>query len=549
MVFLILLLTKFFELCIIVYESFNEERAMNRTHWIFTLGVVFFVLPLTVTAQPAYQFLPDVRVNSDPVSTYYHTTGFTNGHSIGSYQGAPFVLWAGDQEDGIHPHIYLSKSTDGGGTFLPPVRVDRSGGIYSARYPSLLIDTTGVIYAAWMDSSTSIDHLYVARSTDGGGSFTLPVRADSNGGLNPQLPALAVNSRGTLYVTWSGWQDSSRTASNIYLAKSTDGGLTFSPAALVDSTLNLRATASNIAADTAGTLFLVWRDNRSGSSYYHVYFCKSTDGGNTFTPAVEVDLPGPYSGTFPSLAVDRTGQYIYCAYKERDTGIHHIYLSKSSDGGLSFGGRIQTDSTGESDTPNLAFREPDRLYLIWKDTRGGGFGDAYFSYSTDQGANFSPEQRVNTPPISGVLYPHVTFGPGDTVYTCWTDLRNSSSYPDIYFAKGIPDPTGANEEDSEMKSVELEIQGPFPNPITDRLQIHFTRRTEGLVSLSIYDLQGRNVWQTSALCKPGTPYRFTWLFESSKEHKASSGIYFLRWQTFGSQASSKRGVMKFIIVK
>jgi hypothetical protein len=518
-------------------------------HRNFVLVAAFFVLPLSAPAQQPYQFLPDVRVNDDPVSTYYHNTGFTNGHSIGLYQGVPFVLWTGEQEDGIHPHIYLSKSTDRGGTFLPPVRVDRSVGIYSGRYPSLLIDTTGVIYAAWMDSSTSIDHLYVARSTDGGGSFTLPVRADSNGGLNPQLPALAVNSRGTLYVTWSGWQDSLYTATNIYLSRSTDGGATFNRAIRVDSTLNLRAAASSIGVDSVGTVFLAWRDNRSGSSYYHVYFCKSTDGGNTFSQVVEVDLPGPYSGTFPSLVVDRSGRDIWCAYKERDTGIHHIYVSRSTDGGQSFGGRIQTDSTGESDTPNLAFREPDRLYLIWKDTRGGGFGDAYFSYSTDKGAAFSTEQRVNTPPISGILYPHVTVGPGDTVYTCWTDLRNSSSYPDIYFAKGIPNPNGVSREGSVTKGDELGIQGPFPNPAKDGVRFSITSRSNNLLSLSIYDIQGKCVWQTSAVCKPGIPFSITWSAKGSDGRRATAGVYFLRWKTSGPQGNPKGGVKKFIVVK
>jgi hypothetical protein len=378
-------------------------------------------------------------------------------------------------------------------------------------------------------------------------SFTPAARVDSTGGVTPQLPDLALGPSGTLYCTWSAWQDTLFTASNVYLAKSTDGGLTFSPAVLVDSTLNLRATASNVAVDSSGTVFLAWRDNRSGS-YYHVYFCKSTDGGNTFTPPVEVDIPGP-TGTFPSLAVSRSGQLIYCAYKQRDTGIHHIYVSRSTDGGQSFGGRIQTDSTGESDAPNLAFREPDHVFLIWKDTRGGGWGDCYFSYSTDGGVSYSLGQRVNSLSLSGCEYPHLAFGPGDTIYACWTDRRNGSSYPDIYFAKGIPNPNGVSREGSVTKGDELGIQGPFPNPAKDGVRFSITSRSNNLLSLSIYDIQGKCVWQTSAVCKPGIPFSITWSAKGSDGRRATAGVYFLRWKTSGPQGNPKGGVKKFIVVK
>ncbi len=91
------------------------------------------------------------------------------------YHGTIYVSW-GDQRNGANDtDIWLRKSTDGGQTWSEPVRVNNDDGTAQQFLHWMTIDqTTGILYAVFYDRrdhNNNLTDVYLARSTDGGETF------------------------------------------------------------------------------------------------------------------------------------------------------------------------------------------------------------------------------------------------------------------------------------------------------------------------------------------------------------------------------------------
>ncbi|MCW8804806.1 MAG: T9SS type A sorting domain-containing protein [Ignavibacteriaceae bacterium] len=95
--------------------------------------------------------------------------------SNSSNRGTVYIIWA-DQRNGItNTDIFLIKSTDHGSTWSNVKRVNDDNTYRPQFYPWMSIDPiTGIMYIVYYDRRSTIStmtEVYVARSTDGGESF------------------------------------------------------------------------------------------------------------------------------------------------------------------------------------------------------------------------------------------------------------------------------------------------------------------------------------------------------------------------------------------
>ncbi len=198
------------------------------------------------------------------------------------------------------------------------------------------------LWVAWVDSkeggstreahdhskdTEALRRVLIARSVDGGKSFAAPVTVaeDEPGGLatirsHSGGPAqVALGPAGELYVLWAvnGAADAISGITSLYLARSDDGGATFSAPTRISTDL---ASASvdyhNLMVDGAGKVtigFLDFRneyDDDDASAAVEVRTVQSTDGRRSFSPreklaelaceCCRVSLPGPGSELLPA---------------------------------------------------------------------------------------------------------------------------------------------------------------------------------------------------------------------------------------------------------
>src|SRR5206468_7850646 len=121
---------------------------------------------------------------------------------------------------------------------------------------------------------------------------------------------------------------------NIFYARSEDGGASFSPnRQLDDSKLGFdanRDTPTNqwhpSLVDVRGNLFVAWQDNRLGNN--DIFFTTSEDGGNSFKPSERVDDTGGgvSEQTAPRIAWAR--QRCFVVWEDNRTGTSDIYLGR-----------------------------------------------------------------------------------------------------------------------------------------------------------------------------------------------------------------------------
>ncbi|HEY0555903.1 MAG TPA: Ig-like domain-containing protein, partial [Thermoanaerobaculia bacterium] len=202
------------------------------------------------------------------------------------------------------------KSTNGGVSFGTPVRIATGFGSFqyaipadASRQPLIYISggayrtsTKNNVYAAWNDlsgdtgctsgagpgtnaASTCKSRIFFARSTDGGATWSAPVKINNQSGLNDQFNQWLVvdetNGKiALMYYDTVG--DSTRKSVNVYYQSSTDDGVTWSaPFKVTTATTNettAGADSGNQFGDYTnldginGTFFPSWTDRRSGAS-------------------------------------------------------------------------------------------------------------------------------------------------------------------------------------------------------------------------------------------------------------------------------------------
>ena len=212
-----------------------------------------------------------------------------------------FDKYASKDLEKDHSRILFSQSTDGGKSWSESVPLsqfegncldddDTTEGAVPAYGPN------GEIYVAWSYK----EKIWFDRSTDGGRTWLDKdvVAAEQPGGWSIDIPGInrsnvmpvlvcdlsASPRRGTLYLCW-GDQRNGAEDTDIFIAKSLDGGLTWStPARVNDDKKGRQQFLPWLAIDqVTGHLYTVFYDRRNYTDEQtDVYAGVSRDGGNSF---------------------------------------------------------------------------------------------------------------------------------------------------------------------------------------------------------------------------------------------------------------------------
>jgi hypothetical protein len=326
--------------------------------------------------------------------------------SLAIYEDNPYLAYV-DWTLGAHD-IYFTHSTDGGESFLPSLLVGKSDG-----YTKMALDQEGNpfivcrTYYCFPAPEEVISYLNVYRSTDGGESFVGPVIAD-NLPYYFRFIHLAIDSLGNPHIAWgvgSWWE-----TSYLYYVRSTDRGESFLPSFRLDDDTGGN---SDLDLQIAGweDPCVVWSGVYGGQG--GLYFSRSTDGGESFLPQVLVDTSSSGKDN-PSMQIDPQGNP-FVAWTDSRCGIYFTY---STDGGTTFlpGGSV--DSTGHSqDSPTLGLAPvATTVHLAWKDSRQDD-GDIYYTYGSLAGINEEMLPSGMTGSVSMRAFPNPFYGGATIVLT------------------------------------------------------------------------------------------------------------------------------------
>jgi hypothetical protein len=276
------------------------------------------------------------------------------------------------------------------------VRVD-GGNDSSGKWRPAIAAAGRFVYVAWIDERDTspegipFEHVYVARSRNGGREFEPARRIDVGGPVplsakldNKWAPAITAYRRNVLIA----WTDFRNYNWDIFAVTSSDRGETFLPNVRVDDFVpeieRLHHNPAVTIAQRSGRHLVSWTDLRAREPDTNIFFAASPDGvsysANQQLDRSQVgfdpDTDTPSNQWSPQLAA--RGDDVCAAWQDNRLGNNDIFFAASNDGGLSFDADERVDDTGTGPSnqynPDVAassIRRTTVCYVAWEDTRDG----------------------------------------------------------------------------------------------------------------------------------------------------------------------------------
>jgi hypothetical protein len=265
--------------------------------------------------------------------------------------------------------IFIRRSLDGGQTWEPEaitvIAHDSTPGIPFEDKPWVVADPAGThagnLYIGWTQFTLAASDLLFSRSTDGGLTWSKPIKLSSVSGLprddNGDLQGFhAVTAPdGTLYTIWAD-------GDGILMAVSHDGGATFTkerrifrtgPSYFGISGVSRSNGFPQIGLDSkTGRLHVAWSDYSNGDT--DVFAASSDDHGKSWSAPVRVNNDALHNGSdqfFQWMSVDPVSGAVSLLFYDRrdDNRKTSVTLARSTDGGKTFNNYALDKETFEAE--------------------------------------------------------------------------------------------------------------------------------------------------------------------------------------------------------
>jgi hypothetical protein len=225
-----------------------------------------------------------------------------------------YVVWR-DNTPG-NDEVFFALSTTNGTSFASTVNLSNNPG--ESFNPAITVSGTNV-YVAWPDSTSGNFEILFRASTNGGTSFTpllsQPATNLSNNPGGSIEPQLAASGNGICVA----WRDSTLGNSQIFFRSSTNNGATFTP---VVNLSNDAGTAYNARLAMMNTdVYVVWADTTPGVE--DVFLASSTDGGLSFGSPTNISNNSGFSLN-PELAA--TNVSVYVVWQDDTPGNYDVFF-------------------------------------------------------------------------------------------------------------------------------------------------------------------------------------------------------------------------------
>lgn len=329
--------------------------------------------------------------------------------------------------------IFMLRSIDYGDTWSVPEPLNTTGADEECGPPAVVWLGGSEWLASWSlrPQSGEFDRdIMFVRSVDDGETWTAPARLDpasSSDGLRNDIHVRLAASGDNVVAVWeSAPLNTSISGSDIYFARSSDAGATWSAPAVLNSTAvaqpGIVDVFPTIGVDADGNWMCVWTtsdDNSSQSNPYEIMFSRSTNNGVDWSAAqilVEDSIMRGYNSATPvGLASNGDGGWIVVWGGELfvpppQGNDVDILFSRSADGGATWSNPLPLNSyfalddfpvNANDEQPKIAWDGQDGLLVAWRSDYIPGEPDTssefniFVAGSEDFGETWSEPLQVN----------------------------------------------------------------------------------------------------------------------------------------------------------
>jgi hypothetical protein len=390
--------------------------------------------------------------------------------------------------------LYFVRSTNSGVTWRDTLFIPQAASGSGVDYPK--IDQRGPNLLVGYYNTSGNGYEGVCRSTNWGTTWNTSQVYVSNATGQGDCPRFSVAPSTYAYYMWG--QPASWQPSTIWFNRSTDLGATWgTPTQILALSMSSHFPSTRIShtfpvMDPApnGNIYAVVQDMLQGNGW-DVAFIKSTNQGTTWSTPVRVN---------DDVATPNADQY--CEW-------------------------ITVDR----------FNRP---HVFWLDNRNyyssNIYGtDVYYSYSTDGGTTWRPNERINdVSPIASVTGDFDRMGDYQQIDCDSTRVYVEWTHPNAQHTAAVPMtavrllPSGVEEKPTGT-----------PYPVISGTELAFELENPAQASLRIYDLSGKLVRTLVAGSLPAGSHTARWDTRDESGKPVASGVYFYRLESSGLTATQQ----------
>jgi len=458
-------------------------------------------------------------------------------------------LFAGSNIDNYY------YSTDGGYTWFDSTIYSVENGVWGD--PVLLCDTAGAFYFFHLSNPPEgnwIDRIVCQKTNGPGQAWNDGTYMGLNGTKAQDKHWAAVDwKNNNIYVTWTQFDEYGTSDptyfSNIMFSKSTDGGMSWSPAVQINEVPGDCVDSDNTtegavpAVGPNGEIYVAWAGPAG------LVFDRSLDQGETWLEddifisdiggGWDYAIPGIYRANgLPVTVCDTSGGpyngSIYVNWTDQRNGFNDtdVWLARSTDGGNTWSDPIRVNDDPPARQQFFTWMAIDQtngyLYFVFYDRRNysaqSTSTDVYMARSTDGGETFTNFLVSEEPftPISSVFFGDYTnlTAHNNVIRPIWARLEmyQLSLYTAIIDTAMV----GTGEWTGYTP---FSAQNSYPNPFRESTWISFKLHEQAPVSLVVYDQLGRPVETLleKELLQPG---KYSYQFNSQGKSLAAGVYYF-----------------------
>ena len=363
-----------------------------------------------------------INLSNNPGSSF-------NPHSE-IYSNNVYVVWEDDTLADAETHdlsantsILFTKSKDNGTTFLPAVPLSYINA--DSSNPDITTTNGNTVFVVWQDNLDESSQIVFKKSISNNNNVfsdqqNISNIQENNFEISPQI----ITTNNTINIIWDDFSPKEE-SSHILKRSSIDDGITFGH---VMQLSNYSEFAINDISNVYNNnMYIVWQGNFKGQ--FDIFLSKSSNGGITFSKPINLSNDSGDS-TNPNLI--ELHNNLYVIWNDNNTKNYNVMIKRSSDSGITFSKPINLSNStnADSNNPQLA-STANELFVVWQGNFKGQF-DIFLSKSSNGGITFSKPINLSNSTNADSINPQLASTANELFVVWQEDLSGNNQ---IYFTK------------------------------------------------------------------------------------------------------------------
>jgi hypothetical protein len=258
------------------------------------------------------------------------------------------------------------RSRDGGATFGAPVTVTDDSTFGSHNFHALYAAPDGAVYASWLDGRAGRSTVFMTRSTDGGATWLPNVRVTAGEACPCCRTAMGSGADGALYLAWR--RVAPGNVREVVVARSADRGQTWSEPVAVqrDGWVfdGCPHAGPSVQVDGDGRVHVAWWSGKQGAA--GVWYARSDDGARTFSPPTPLGV-GEFSRPAHVQLALGGQRRVVAAWDDGTLQTPRIVVRTSKDGGATWSGTATLSDSGRAAGFPVVAATKERMAVAWSE--------------------------------------------------------------------------------------------------------------------------------------------------------------------------------------